>query len=52
MVFVTDIYREGIDAGCGKTEDLISREPKEIETSTTRRFEDNRLNCVVTEPDF
>ena len=46
------IYREGIDAGCGKTEDLISREPKEIETSTTRRFEDNRLNCVVTEPDF
>ena len=32
---------------CGKTEDLKSREPKEIETSATRRFEDNRLNCVV-----
>ena len=30
-----------------KTEDLISREPKEIETSETRRFEDNRLSCVV-----
>ena len=30
-----------------KTEDLISREPKEIETSGTRRFGDNRLNCVV-----
>ena len=41
------IYIEGIDAYCGKTEDLISREPKEIETSGTRRFEDNRLNCVV-----
>ena len=30
-----------------KTEDLISREPKEIETSGTRRFGDNRLNCVI-----
>ena len=46
------IYREGIDARCEKTGDQISREPKEMETSTTRRFEDNRLNCVVTEPDI
>ena len=46
------IYIEGIDASCEKTEDHLSREPKEIETSTTRHFEDNRLNCVVTEPDF
>ena len=35
-----------------KTEDLISREPKEIETSATRRFEDNRLSCVVAGPNF
>ena len=35
-----------------KTEDLISREPKEIETSATRRFEDNRLSCVVAGLNF
>ena len=46
------IDREGIDARCEKTGDHVSREPKKIETSATRRFEGNRLNCVVTEPDF
>ena len=47
MLASTRIYTEGIDAYCGKTEDLISREPTEIETSRIRHFEDNRLNCVV-----
>ena len=52
FAFVSDIYIEGIDAGGEKTREHLSRERKEIETSATRHFKGNRLNWVMTEPDF
>ena len=43
---------QGIDAWAKKRGHVFWIAIFKIETSTTRRFEDNRLNCNVAEPDF
>ena len=50
--FVWSIYIQGIDARGEKTEETLTIAILKIETWTARRFEDNRLNCGVAEPDF